>query len=654
MSINYKYLGKLNSHSQLCELSLDELSDMAKEIRHRITTVVGENGGHLASNLGVTELTLALHRVFDFQRDRLVWDVGHQCYVHKLLTGRCDQFDSLRQADGISGFPCPDESDTDQFAVGHAGTAIATAVGLALGAQIQQTDEKIVAVVGDASIVNGVAFEGLNNTSLVQRPLLVILNDNSMAISKTEGAFAQYLMRLRVSRPVEDLQRRTKMLVRRMPYVGKRLADSLVRIKEGIKTTLLGPYQSFEQLGMIYLGPVDGHDTASLIKLLSMLKDIDHPVLLHVVTEKGRGFAPAIEDPCRFHSPAAFVVEGETAKLPGSNGKSFTTAFAESLAGLMRSDDRIVAMTAAMPDGTGVSKLQKEFPDRAIDVGIAESACVDIAAGLAKTGMRPVASIYSTFMQRAFDQIFQEVALQNLPVTFCLDRAGLVGGDGAVHQGFCDITLLRSLPNFVLMAPIDEIEMRQSLELATKLDQPSAIRYPRDQISKDLSESPEKQSQPFEVGKAITLRQGRQVVILSYGAIANQALLAAEKLASEGINITVVNARFVKPLDETLITQILTDQTIKTVITLEDHGLTGGFGSAVLEFACQAGLDTRKIIRLGLPDRFIAQNTRQGQLVEVGIDADSIVEKVRQVFAKDLAENPLQEKTQREHNRVNI
>lgn len=627
---------------------------MAKEIRHRITTSVGKSGGHLASNLGVTELTLALHRVFDFQHDRLVWDVGHQCYVHKLLTGRCDQFGSLRQANGLSGFPCPDESDTDQFAVGHAGTAIATAVGLALGAQMQNTDEKVVAVVGDASIVNGVAFEGLNNTSLVKRPLLVILNDNSMAISKTEGAFAQYLMRLRVSRPVEDLQRRTKMLVRRTPYVGKRLTESLKRIKEGIKTTLLGPYQSFEQLGMIYLGPVDGHDTASLIKLLEILKDIDHPVLLHVVTEKGRGFAPAIEDPCRFHSPAAFVVEGETAKISGSNGKSFTTAFAESLAGLMRSNDRIVALTAAMPDGTGVSKLQEEFPDRAIDVGIAESACVDIAAGLAKTGMRPVASIYSTFMQRAFDQIFQEVALQNLPVTFCLDRAGLVGGDGAVHQGFCDITLLRSLPNFVLMAPSDETEMRQSLEFATTLAQPSAIRYPRDQVPEKGPETSEKQDQPFELGKAVTLRQGSEVVILSYGAIANQALLAAEELSNEGIDITVVNARFAKPLDETLISQILTDQTIKAVITLEDHGLTGGFGSAVLEFACQAGLDTRKIIRLGLPDRFIAQNTRQGQLAEVGIDAKTIVEQVQKVFKKDMAENPVPGKKQQERNPIKI
>lgn len=645
--MDYKYLGHIASHAQLKNMSLDELKVLAGEIRHYITSVVSANGGHLASNLGVTELTIALHRVFDFERDRLVWDVGHQCYVHKLLTGRFDKFTSLRQAGGMSGFPSPAESSTDQFAVGHAGTAVATAVGLALGAQMQQTDEKVVAMVGDASIVNGVAFEGLNNTSLVKRPLLIIFNDNSMAISKTEGAFARYLMRLRVSRPVEDLKRRTELLVKRLPYIGKDLAEKLERIKEGIKTTIQGPYHGFEQLGLLYFGPIDGHDTASMIKLMKVLKDINHPVLLHVVTEKGRGFTPATEDPCRFHSPAPFIVEGETATIPGSNGKSFTAAFADAMGELMRVDDRVVALTAAMPDGTGVAKLQEEFPDRALDVGIAESACVDIAAGLAKTGMRPVAAIYSTFMQRAFDQIFQEVSLQNLPVTFCLDRAGLVGGDGAVHQGFCDVTLLRSLPNFVLMAPVNEAEIKGALDLAMRLERPSAIRYPRDKVPRALPGIAENCAEPIALGKGVWLRRGGEVVLLGYGVATVQALLAAERLAEKGIEVGVVNARFAKPLDEALLRYLLEDESIKAVLTVEDHGLTGGFGSAVLEYAAEAKLDARKMVRLGIPDRFIAQNSRSGQLAEVGIDADSIVERIERIVGKVVGEDRLDVVTSR-------
>ncbi len=631
--MNYQFLGNVNHHDEICKLSQDELSILASEIRDLITKSVSNSGGHLASNLGVTELTIALHRVFNFEQDRLVWDVGHQCYVHKMLTGRSHMFDLLRQAGGVSGFPSPSESKTDQFAVGHAGTAIPSAVGLALGAQLQNSPENIVAVVGDASIVNGLAFEGLNNTPLIKRQMLIIFNDNSMGISKTEGAFAQYLTKLRVSRPVEDLHRTTEMMVRRFPYVGKRIHDTMERIKGGIKTTLHG-WHGFEQLGLPYFGPIDGHDTATMIKLFEAFKHIDHPVILHVLTEKGRGFEPATQDPCTFHSPAAFRVDGDTATIPGSSGKSFTHAFADAMCKLMEKDKRVVAFTAAMPDGTGVSKIQKEFPDRAFDVGIAESACTDIAAGLAKTGLRPVAAIYSTFLQRAFDQTFQEVSLQNLPVTFCLDRAGLVGGDGAVHHGFCDVTMLRCLPNFVLMAPMDEEELNQSLEFSISLDSPAAIRYPRDKVPESLPLPEGYQSQPFELGKAVTLREGTDAVIVSYGILTQQALLAAENLGKQGYSIAVVNARFAKPIDEALIEKLLSEEDHRPVLTLEDHGLIGGFGSAVLEFAQQKKLDTRKIVRLGMPDEFIAQNSRNGQLAQVGIDQAGIEKQLREILAE--------------------
>ncbi|MFC1782532.1 1-deoxy-D-xylulose-5-phosphate synthase, partial [Planctomycetota bacterium] len=427
-------LTNIKSPADLKQLKIEQLPELAQEIRQLIMSTVSKNGGHLASNLGVVELTIALHYVFDFARDRLTWDVGHQCYVHKILTGRARRFETLRKGDGISGFPSPDESKYDQFFVGHGGTSITTALGLALGAQISQTDEKVVAVVGDASIVNGVSFEGLNNTSLLNRQMLIILNDNSMAIDTTQGAFANYLARLRLSRPYEDLHRRTKLMVRRLPYFGQALHEGLHRLKDGIKGTLQSR-QIFEQLGIPYFGPIDGHDIPALIKMLETFKIVNHPVLLHVQTEKGRGFGPAHKDPCAFHSPKPFKVNGETAQFTAASEKSFTAAFAQALTNLMSDEPKVIALTAAMPDGTGLAKVREKFPDRVIDVGIAESAAVDIAAGLAKKGLRPVVAIYSTFLQRGFDQIFQEVALQNLPVIFCMDRAGLVGGDGAVHQG---------------------------------------------------------------------------------------------------------------------------------------------------------------------------------------------------------------------------
>jgi len=624
-------LPQIKSPAELKQLPRDQLPALAEEIRQLIKDTVSRNGGHLASNLGVVELTIALHYVFDFATDRLTWDVGHQCYVHKILTGRADQFATLRKGGGISGFPSPAESPYDQFSVGHGGTAITTALGLALGAQVRQTDEKVVAVVGDASIVNGASFEGLNNTSLVNRQMLIILNDNSMAIDKTQGVLANHLARLRLSRSYDDIQRFTKAMVRRLPYFGQTIQESIQRIKDGIKGTLLSR-QIFEPLSIPYFGPIDGHDINSLIALLEAFKKVDHPVLMHVQTEKGRGFGPAYKDPCTFHSPKPFKVNGETAQFSSSSEKSFTKAFAQALTRLMTEDETIVTFTAAMPDGTGLALVRERFPDRVFDVGIAESSAVDIAAGMAKTGSKPVVAIYSTFLQRGFDQVFQEVSLQNLPVIFCLDRAGLVGGDGAVHHGFCDISLLRSLPNMILMAPMDEPELMQCLRFALESQRPCAMRYPRDNVPPPFVSDDRSKSPAYELGKARLLRKGKDVVFLAYGVIAYTALEAAEILSEEGVEAAVINARFAKPIDEKLLRELGQEASERPIITLEDHALAGGFGSVVLETAGHLGLDTRRITRMGLPDHFIEHNNRLNQLTEAKLDASSIVEKVREIL----------------------
>ncbi|MBU0719553.1 MAG: 1-deoxy-D-xylulose-5-phosphate synthase, partial [Planctomycetes bacterium] len=423
-------LDQIQSPADVRALPLGQLPALAEEIRRRVLEVVGKNGGHLASNLGVIELTIALHRVFDFSKDRLLWDVGHQCYPHKLITGRHERFDTLRRSGGISGFPNTDESEYDLFNVGHAGTAIATAVGMARGDELRGRNCHTVAVVGDASIVNGVAMEGLNQAGTLKRQFLVVLNDNEWGISPTQGALADYLARFRTSHFYDEVKAQTKKLLARMPVLGKPTYDLLAHLKEGIKATV-SPQQVFEAMGLQYVGPVDGHDFKELIGILEIVKRANHPVLLHAITVKGNGCSWATAAPGKFHSPRPFVVEGGKVTIKRGEGKSWTSAFVESLNELAEKDHRIFAITAGMPDGTGLNRFQERFPERFRDVGIAESCAVDFAAGLCRAGMRPVVAIYSTFLQRGFDQIFQEVALQGLPVVFCLDRGGLVGGDGA-------------------------------------------------------------------------------------------------------------------------------------------------------------------------------------------------------------------------------
>jgi len=610
-------LGRISSPRQLQELSGDEFTRLADQLRERVIGVVRKQGGHLASNLGIAELTIALHYVFDFSKDCLLWDVGHQCYAHKLLTGRDDKFDGLRQAGGISGFPAPSESEYDLFATGHAGTAISTAMGLAWADKQQGGHKKVVAVVGDASIANGLSLEAINNLGRLGRQFLIVLNDNSMAIDRTQGGLADVLDRVRMTSTYSGLKQSAERILQRLP-LGEEVTEALRHIKDGLRTTIHGG-RIVEGLGISYFGPVDGHDIPTLIRVLKSLSEIDRPALLHIHTEKGRGCQYAVEDPCRFHSPSAYRMEAGHAVFAVKERPSWTETFSKALIAEAEKDDRVVAITAAMPDGTGLAAFRERFGDRMIDVGICESHAVAMAAGLAKGGLKPVVAIYSTFMQRAMDQVFQEVALQNLPVVLCMDRGGLVGSDGAVHHGTMDIAMLRPLPGMALMAPADAAEMDASLSFALSCGSPVAIRYPRDTVPEDLSgECP-----AFELGRARVLREGDDGTLLCYGTTVEPAMSAAKILSEQQqAEVAVVNARFAKPLDAALITRLL--QSGKPMVVCEDHAVAGGFGSAVLELAADRGLRADQVRLMGLPDRFVSFAARQEQLTEVGLDATHI------------------------------
>ncbi len=618
-------LEQINSPSDLKDKSPEQLAEIAEQIRRMIIETVSHTGGHLSSNLGAVELTIALHVVFDFPHDRLLWDVGHQCYAHKILTGRAGRFDTLRQSGGISGYPAPAESDYDLFATGHAGTAISTASGLAWADK--SAERKVVAVVGDASIANGVSFEAINNAGLLNRQFLVVLNDNSMAIDVTQGALAKLLDRMRLTQTYTDFKQRTEHALSKLP-LGEEIADTLRHIKEGLRTTVHGE-QLFESLGFRYFGPVDGHDINALLDIFRRVAKIPHPVILHVHTQKGRGCDYAVEDPCRFHSPAAHTVNNGVVEFPTTDRPMWTDVFSKTLIDRAKQDEKIVAITAAMPDGTGLAKFRDAIGDRYIDVGINESHAVAMAAGLAKAGMKPVVAIYSTFLQRAFDQIFEQVALQRLPVIFCIDRAGLVGTDGPTHHGLLDIACFRPFPGMVVMTPGDEAELVMAIDLALSMGRPCAIRYPRDIIPEPTDAS---QRTPFVPGKACVVREGTDGTFLAAGAMVEYALQAAEILAEkDGINAAVVSARFVKPLDEELIAELIA--TGKPVLTVEDHSIACGFGSAVMELAAKKSLDTSGVKLLGIGDHFVPHAGRAQQLAEAGLDATGLAETMRQRIA---------------------
>ncbi len=630
-------LPNLKTPADLKALTIDQLPQVAAEIRHVMGEQIKKTGGHFAPNLGVVELTIALHYVFDFGHDRLLFDVGHQCYPHKLLTGRLPLLDKLRTREGMAGFPEPRESDFDLFSVGHAGTAISTAVGMARGdtlkgegfdPQENPKGRRVVSLIGDASIVNGVAMEGLNNAGTLNRQFLVVLNDNGMSIAKPQGAVAAYFDRVRVNPAYRSMKRAAKGVLRELPG-GHLLKEMYHRMGEMAKDAVTEDAW-FEKFGLLTVGPVDGHDLRSLIDMLIEVKDFDRPMVLHVHTIKGKGFDFAEGDATKFHSPGSLVVEGCRVEIKKS-ARSFTTAFGEAMCDLMTRDEKVVTCTAAMPDGTGLNKVLPKFPDRAWDTGICESHAMDMMAGLAKTGFKPFFAVYSTFVQRAFDQVFQEVSLQGLPVRLCLDRAGLVGGDGAVHHGFCDISILRIFPKAVLLAPMDEPSMLAGMEFMRNYNEGlSVMRYPRDSVSEMFIKQT---CPPFELGKARALREHAQpdIAILGYGVMAIEAMKALDHLNGHSeYKVNVYDARFAKPVDRELIKSLL-ERNIP-IITVEDHSTTAGFGSCVVEAALDMNLDARLITKVGLPETWIYQDERKQQMAEAGIDAPSIARVVREVL----------------------
>jgi len=638
-------LEQITNPAELRRLDVADLPEVAREIRERIIAQVSRTGGHLAPNLGVVELTIALHYVFDFGHDRLLFDVGHQCYPHKLLTGRLGMLDKLRTREGMAGFPAPSESPYDLFSVGHAGTGISTAVGMARGDQLagehfharhNPDGRRAVALIGDASIVNGVAMEGLNNAGTLERQFLVVLNDNGMSISHPQGAVAQYFDRLRLSHMYSDFKKSAHRVLKHIPG-GALMEDAYHRLGEATKS-VIAEGSWFEHFGLVTVGPIDGHHIPTLVEFLSEASEFDRPMLLHVKTVKGKGLDVAENDATTFHSPKPFTIDRSASQdcrvEIKSGGRSFTGAFAEAMIDVMERDERAVACTAAMPGGTGINKVIDRFPDRTWDVGICESHAMDMMAGLAKTGHKPFFAVYCTFLQRAFDQAFQEVALQGLPVRLCLDRAGLVGGDGAVHHGFCDVALLRALPDACLMAAIDEPSLRAALEMMrTYEDGLSAVRYPRDDVSERLLD---RACPPFEIGKARCLtpelfnaETTPDVAVLGYGAPTLAALDAADDLDGE-YRVAVWDARFAKPVDRGLIRSLI--ERGVPIVTVEDHSVIGGFGAAVLEAAQEMALDASRTVRLGLPDAWVLQDSRSKQLAEVGIDASGIARAIRSLL----------------------
>ena len=591
---------------------------------------MARNGGHLASSLGVVELTIALHYVFATPRDLLVWDVGHQAYAHKILTGRAQRFATLRQAGGLSGFPKREESEYDTFNVGHSSTSISAALGMALAAEHQKKRQRTVAIIGDGSMTAGIAFEALNHAGSLDRDLIVVLNDNEMSISPNVGAMSAYLNRILTGSTVNRLRHDVKSVLTNIPKVGDSVFKMVKRAEESFKGFVIPVGTIFEDLGFQYVGPMPGHDLATLIETFENLTHLDGPILLHVVTKKGKGYGPAEADPALFHGIGPFDIAsgrklGSTKKSP----PSYTSVFGHTLTTLAAIDERVVGITAAMPAGTGVEMMAEKFPDRVYDVGIAEQHGVTMAAGMASRGLRPFVAIYSTFMQRAFDQVLHDVALQNLPVTLCLDRAGVVGEDGPTHHGTFDLSYLRMIPNMTIMAPKDENEFQHMLFTTLKIDGPTAIRYPR---GNGLGVELDKEFKELPRGSWEVLRPGRDAVLLAVGSCVSSALAAAEQLASDdGIECQVVNCRYVKPFDRELLQTCLND--FKWVFTFEENVVAGGFGGGVLEFMAAENLWSARVVTTGLPDRFVPHGTPDQLRHDLGLDVAGIRKKVLDAYA---------------------
>ncbi len=615
--MDYQLLPLIASPAELKAMSDQQLVQLAKEIRDALCEIVSDRPAHFASNLGVVELCIALHQVFDFSKDRLIWDTGHQIYPHKLVTGRFPQFNTIRRKGGLMGYPNPAESDYDLFVTGHAGSSVSTVLGLKAGDDLIHPEQgrKSVAVIGDGAFPSGIVFEAFNNAAGLDKDLLVILNDNKMGICPRVGGLAKYLDKARAAPFYNGLKKDVTWLLNKLPLVGEPTKEMIGSVKEAVKTFLHGG-KLFEEMGFRYIGPVDGHDLKSLREYLLMVKEIKGPVLLHVFTEKGHGFKPAEADPVQFHSPSPFSRDDDSGVIFTKKGSSraYTDTVSDAILAKMRTDSRVCVLTAAMCEGNKLQAIRSEFPSRFFDTGICEGHTVAFAAGMAKAGMRPIVDIYSTFLQRSFDHIFQEVALQNLPVVFAMDRAGLCGPDGPTHHGLFDNSYMRVFPNITIMAPGDEADVAPMVNLSLKLSGPSSIRYPKTNVA-----TVERTVAPLELGKAEVHSMGKDGIFLAFGTMFIDCVKAAEKLRSDGLDVGVVNARFLRPLDLDPVTQTIEQGGF--VITVEENTLNGGFGSAVLEAANAAGLDTRRIKCLGIPDRFIEHGERGELLADLGLDA---------------------------------
>ena len=614
-------LDKINSPADVKKLSDEQLKQLAAEIRQLLIKVISHTGGHLAPNLGVVELTLALHKVFTTPQDKLVFDVGHQAYIHKIITGRREQFPTLRQYGGLSGFPKRSESEHDAFGTGHSSTSISAALGMAVARDLQGEDYNVVAIIGDGSMTGGMAFEALNNAGTLHKKMVVVLNDNEMSISKNVGAMSDYLYHLRTGETYNKIKNDIEGWLKNMEF-GTDVLKAIRRLKGSVKY-LMVPTSIFEELGFTYLGPVDGHDIHGLIEVLQAAKKIDGPVMVHVLTKKGKGYKPAEESPNKFHGTGPFeIATGKKITNPAAP-ISYTEVFGKTITELADSDKKVVGLTAAMPDGTGLNIFAQAHPDRFFDVGIAEQHAVTAAAGMAAAGMKPVMAIYSTFMQRAYDSILHDICMQKLHVTMCLDRAGLVGDDGYTHHGVFDYAYLRSIPNMTIMAPKDENELRHMLKTALSFNGPISVRYPRGSgVGVDITEP----MQELPIGKAEVLREGKELCFWAIGSMVQSAVQAADKLKEQGIDAGVVNMRFAKPLDKELLIEHA--KRYGKIVTLEEGVLAGGVGSEVLEILDDAGLLQQcAVLRLGIPDEFVTHGDKKLLFRDLGLDTDAIVQK---------------------------
>ncbi len=615
----------INSPQDIKHLSIEELNILAGEIRNEILTVVSRNGGHLAPSLGAVELTLAIHYVFDTPTDKIIWDVGHQAYAHKIITGRKDAFHTLRKMGGISGFPKREESIYDTFGVGHSSTSISAASGIAEARCLENGDFKVIAIIGDGSMTAGMAFEGLNWSGERKKNLIVILNDNEMSISPNVGALSSYLNRVMTGQHVTKLRTRIRDFLKTIPGVGEHVINLARQTEESLKAFIV-PGMLFEELGFKYIGPLEGHRLDHLIKNLQNVKTMENPVLVHIITKKGKGYSFAENEPSRFHGVGPFDIATGESVTTGNATPSYMEVFGRTMVKLARENRAIVAITAAMTGGTGLDGFARDIPERFYDVGIAEQHGVTFAAGLATEGFIPVVAIYSTFLQRAYDQVLHDICLQNLPVVFALDRGGIVGDDGPTHHGLFDYSYLRAMPNIVVMAPKDENELQHMLKTAVTCGSPVSIRYPRGSgTGVPIDPTPE----CIEIGKAQILRKGKDAAIIAIGSTVYPSLEAAGILAGEGIQVTVINSRFVKPLDKVLLCE--TASSFKKIITVEENVLMGGFGSAVLELFEEAGISGIFVKRLGIGDEFVEHGTQTQLREKHGLDAKGIANAVRKL-----------------------